>query len=155
MKTITPQQLKKLQTIRNQDAWLRDSDAWHGFIMRFTDGRTNTSKQLSLEEARELIELLDESNRKMRNKVYAICASMGWFQSGSRDDDKMNWAIVDKFLKVRGVVKKPIRQCSHKELVAVVSQFENIQKKGLDKELKAILTEAGIAMSSGTPLNTL
>lgn len=148
MGTITREQLKKLHTIRNQYAEYRDNDAWHDLIEGFTNGRTRTSKELSLQEAKELIESLDESNRRMRNKVYAICLNIGWFQTGQKDDLKINWGVIDNFLKTRGVVKKPLRKCSHKELAEVVSQFERIQKRGYDNELKAILKDSGISISN-------
>lgn len=63
-KPITAQQLKALHaTFRT----LRmDADARHGCIYSFTNGRTQSSKELTMEEARQLLEKLNPMDDKAR-----------------------------------------------------------------------------------------
>ena len=66
-KPITPQQLKALHATFHRIGM--DDDTRHGCIYNFTSGRTQSSKDLSMREAQQLMESLnpmDDKARKMQ-----------------------------------------------------------------------------------------
>jgi hypothetical protein len=150
MKSITPDQIKKISTLISRQNL---GDFKDTLVDQFTGGRTTSRKQMFINEATDLIQFLikDDPCTKMRNKVFAIAHNMKWLYKGMHDLNRM---IIDRFLLKRGAVKKPIAKMNEKELVLVVTQFVSMQNK---EELRAfgetvlaeVLSELNIDKATG------
>jgi len=99
-----------------------------------TRGRTDSSKELSVAEAKTLILHLegvtkkDDGADKMRKKIFAICYNIGWIYGNSPEDRKINQAAIDKIVQKIGYLKKPLNEFTLAQLPKLVSQFEQIEK---------------------------
>lgn len=107
-------------------------------VFGFTKGRSESSKDMTDGEAIDFINYLrqqpnanDEAANKMRRKIISLAYELHWAKSG-------NWkaavAAIDSFcLSPKGIFKKELNKHSYQELVQVVSQFEMMYKKHLNK----------------------
>ena len=95
MKTITAQQLKKIHVLFSQFGLL---DMKVDFIYNVSGGRVVSSKELTLLEAKHLIEHLSkfDGSDKMRKKVIALAYEAKIIYGDSEADKKMNYAKLDK-----------------------------------------------------------
>lgn len=151
MKLINKQQLAALHALLNNTGMLADKkEIIHGF----TDGRTQSSKELTFGEARELISRLAEHDPKSRQRalIFSLAYQAGIIYGTTADDKKMNAAKLNLFLKERGTVKKDLNSMSLPELLQTHRQFEgivrNTQKsnasKAAGKAVKHLLDELNI-----------
>jgi hypothetical protein len=164
MNSITHEQLKKLHTLLSQQGMM---DYKKELVYEFSGHRTDSSKQLTLIEARELIMHLAENDpcNKMRRKIIAICYKIGMIYGSTQADKKINMAVINSFLLKRGYLKKPLNDYSRSELPKLVTQFEQVlkhnqksfERKALSEvekdpevelELKKVLYELGIKIAS-------
>ncbi len=150
MKLITPDQIKKISTLITRQHLTEMKDS---LVSQYTNGRTNSRKEMYLSEAADLIQFLvkDDPSTKMRNKIFAICHDMGWLYRGLHDVNRM---IIDRFLEKRGTVKAPLARLDKNELAKVVTQFELMQRKAElrsfgETVLKEVLIELGIDKATG------
>jgi hypothetical protein len=99
-------------------------------IGEFTNGRTNSSKELTDAEARELIRILPNPSKgegswkpkpgdAMRKKILAMAAEIGWKNNGKIDVQRVN-AWCEKYSSF----KKPLNAHTTEELNKLVNQFE-------------------------------
>jgi hypothetical protein len=149
---ISNAQLKKVWTLIRQQHL---GEIKESLVMQFTNSRTTHVREMTVTEVSHLITALvkDDPDTRMRNKVIAICHGMGWLMPGMHE---LNRLIIDRFLEKRGVVKKPLSKLRGGELVKVVSQFEQMQKK---EELRKfgktvvdeLLLELNIDKETGKP----
>lgn len=150
MKMITNQQLKKIHVMLNQLSLMEHKAT---IVSSITYGRTTSSKEMNIHEAKHLIEQLSTSDAdcRMRRKIFALAYEAGIIYGETLEDKKMNSIKLDKFLKERGTVKKELNQLSHEELIKTVNQFMQIVKhKELSQANKAtasLLTELNIQSS--------
>lgn len=154
---ITKAQNKKLHVLLSHQPGLME--AKREFLLRFTNGRTNSAKRLTRKEAAEIIDVLEREDpcRKMIRKIFAIAHSMKWISPkiGMESERRMNEAVIDMFLKRRGIKKKLLREYSCAELPSLVSQFEQIERhsreslerKEYNDEIASILMELSIESS--------
>lgn len=107
---ITPSQNRRLHQLLNDLGLMEDKKE---LVRSFTNGRAESSKELSVDEAKRLIFHLegihktDDPADRRRKKVLAICYNMGWIFGNSPEDQKMNTAKINAFLKRYGYLKKP------------------------------------------------
>jgi hypothetical protein len=147
MNNITNAQLSKLHVLLTQ---LKILDQKPDLVLQFTDYRTMSSKEMTKDEATELIRHLSkyDSCDKMRKKVFALAYEAGIIYGDSWEDKKMNAAKLNLFLQDRGTVKKELGKMSKEELVKTVSQFEQIVKHNegatASKITKSVLSELNI-----------
>lgn len=107
-------------------------------ILGFTWGRSESSKDMTDAEAIDFIEYLraqpnakGKAADKMRKKIISLAYEMRWAKAG---DWKAAVDCIDKFcLSKNGIFKKELNKHSIPELVQVVSQFEMMYKKHLNK----------------------
>ncbi len=143
--------MQKLHVLFNQ---LGLMDTKVDFICIISNGRATSTKDLTLDEARKLIEHLAkfDGNDKMRKKVFALAYEAGIIWGDTPDDKKMNAAKLDKFLKERGAVKKSLNALTKEELIKVVNQFEQVKKhtdySKAGKAAKSVLDELGITSTN-------
>ncbi len=136
MKEASKAQLQKLHALLSN---LGLVDQKQEMVYAMTDGRTTSSKDLSMDEARKLISNLAKYDPKERQKnlIFSLAYKAGIIYGESDADKKMNAAKLNMFLKERGVVKKELNQMNFDELVKVHRQFEGIvrnNKKSLEKK---------------------
>jgi hypothetical protein len=130
MKTITPQQLKALHAmLRTNKMEALKADLVYGF----SGGRTESSKELSMDEARELLVHLDKGavvregtnhgatnqGEKMRRQVIAIFHEMGAHLPSTT---KIDMARVNEWCANQGHGKKPLNDYTYDELPKLVGQ---------------------------------
>lgn len=128
MRTITTPQLKKIHTLLGQLGLMdRKPEIVHGF----TEGRTESSRDMTLSEAKALIEWLEGSKERtiVIRRIWHLAYEMGIIIPGDQNEKAMNAAKLDAFCKERGTVKKAISAQSLKEIKRTVKQFEAMYKK--------------------------
>ena len=146
-KPVTKAQIAKIHVLLHQ---LKAKDLKEEMIFNLTAGRTVSTKELTLDEAKKLIEYLASYDPldRMRKKVFAVAYEAGIIYGSTPDDKKMNGAKLDAFLLSRGTVKKKINQLNYEELVKVISQVEqmskHIQNANASKVTKQLLNELNI-----------
>lgn len=151
MKNITPPQLAKIHVLLSQLGLLDDKKE---IIANFSKGRTESSKELSSEEARQLLISLTEysPNERLKSLIFSLAYQSGIIYGSSQEDKKMNAAKLALFLKERGTVKKELNQMTYPELIKTHRQFEAIvkntnkskEKKHHDKAVNMLLDELNI-----------
>lgn len=151
MQKITTSQMKKMHVLLNK---LGLMDEKVTLVYQASKGRATSSKDLTISEARSIIEHLNKyapdenKNEKMKKKVFAIAYEVGIIYGHTPEDMKMNAAKIDMFLKDRGAIKKPFNQLDRIELLKVVKQFEQMRKHKeesmANKVTRSLLSELGI-----------
>ena len=122
-----------LQTLRRQHNLTEE--AYRSMIDHATKGRSTSTRELTQQEAFELIDGLvksspkgnrfaerNESSGKMRRKLLAYAREMGWVQKGAMQ--KVDLERVNEWCRKYGFGKKELRAYSYFELPKLVSQFE-------------------------------
>lgn len=105
-------------------------------VRRFTNGRTISSKEMSVDEARALITALEgdkeQRSKKMRAKIIHLLCLVGMTRpDGTADYDRINRFIEN--IGSRNPKKKKLLFLSPKELWAITCQIEVMYKKELQK----------------------
>lgn len=133
MKMITTPQLKKIHTLLGQ---LGLMDSKQEIVHSFTEGRTESSREMTLQEAKYLIDWLENSQERTKviRHIWHLAYEMGIIVPGDLDEKAMNIAKLDSFCKERGTVKKAISAQSLKEVKRTVKQFEAMHKKHKEKQ---------------------
>ena len=151
MKKATTAQLQKLHIMLHQ---LGLNNEKQNLVYSISKGRTVSSKELTLTEAKLLIESLvtDDPNERMRKKVFALAYEAGIIWGDTFEDKKMNAAKLNLFLQERGTVKKLLNKMTSAELTKVVTQFsqmlKRIQETAAKKATKNLLDEMQIEVES-------
>lgn len=141
-KSITAQQLKALHaTFRT----LRmDADVRHGCIYSFTSGRTQSSKELTMEEARQLLEKLnpmDDKSRQLQHReaqmlfrnIYRLSflipqLNQG-FTSDSEEEYRMNVAKLNVWARKYTKARKDVTRMALWELQETKKQLEAFMRR--------------------------
>ena len=125
MKHVTIPQIKKIHILLNNIGALEDKKE---IIYAFTNGRTESTKDLSLNEARELIQQLahNEPSEKHRKAIVYLAYKASIIYGSTKEDYQMNRAKLNMFLRERGTVKKDLEKMNLQELKQVHRQFEAI-----------------------------
>src|SRR5690606_14473880 len=97
-------------------------------ILGCTDGRTNSSRELYYDEAKELINKLSTYDPRESHitAIKRLAFDAGIVYGNTATDWKINIAILNRFLMDRGCVKKELNKINLDELVKVHRQFEAI-----------------------------
>lgn len=124
---INPAQLTKLHVLLNQLGWI---DEKKSIILEMTGGRTDSSRALTFDEAKDLIKQLAEFDprERMKSLIFSLGYRANIIYGSTADDKKINAAKLNLFLKERGAVKKPLNDMTYAELTKTHRQFEAIVK---------------------------
>lgn len=151
MQTATKPQIAKIHVLLNN---LGITEQKAQIVYNLSNGRTESTKQLFIDEARRLITSLSEYDPKERQKslVFSLAYQAGIIYGSSADDKKINAAKLNLFLKERGAVKKELNSMTYAELVKIHRQFEAILKsikksadnRLADKVVKDLLAELNL-----------
>jgi hypothetical protein len=140
MQQITPSQMRHLNALLTQLGMQEEKPA---LVREFTSGRATSSKELTMAEAKSLIQFLektagpvqvatvvDRSERanQMRRRILSTCHQLRWELDGSTQVDMER---VNEFCKTRGYLKKPLNAYTYQELPKLVSQFDALYMKYL------------------------
>ena len=153
MQTATKPQISKIHVLLNNLGIIEQKAE---IVYDLSKGRTDSTKGLTLDEARRLITSLSEYDPKERQKslIFSLAYQAGIIYGSSPDDKKMNAAKLNLFLRERGAVKKELNSMNYNELTKTHRQFEAIVKstvksadnKQADMVVKHLLNEFNIAV---------
>jgi hypothetical protein len=127
METINPAQLKKLHYLLNRLGWMDEKKT---IISQITSGRTQSSRELSFEEGKELLKQLSEYDpaERMKSLIFSLAYRANIIYGSTGLDKKLNAVKLNQFLKERGAVKKDLNAMDYPELIKTHKQFEAIVK---------------------------
>jgi hypothetical protein len=137
MKTINKEQLKKLHVLLGRLDWMDDKK---NIVEQITGGRTQSSRELTFDEAKYLLQQLSEYDpaERMKSLIFSLAYRAGIIYGSSEVDKKLNTAKLNMFLKERGAVKKELHQMTYPDLVKTHRQFEAVVKNvGKSNDMKA------------------
>lgn len=126
MKPINLGQIKLIHTLKTKHQL--DDDTYRLMIHAASDGRTNSSKELTFLEASHLIESLLQSDhnydscQRMRRKVIAMAREIGWIV---KDQKRVDLKKIDGWCRKFSYLKKSLNRYTFEELPKLVRQFEN------------------------------
>lgn len=151
-KPITPAQMQALHATFRSKGF--DEEERHGFICQFTDGRVSSTKELTFNEARLMLERLNESSaqqeeRKRKEKektkielkaIYHLSFEISFlnkgFTSDTEEDFEMNKAKLNMFARSKSASHNNVTEMSLPELKAFKKQLEAIAHNEKDKSKK-------------------
>ena len=130
-KAISPQQMKALHATFHRIGM--DDDARHDCISSFTDGRTQSSKELSFDEARRLLASLNEDQaekareeaKKLVKAIFCLSFQIS-FLNKTQEEFQMNIAKLNVFARSKSASRKNVSEMYPSELKAFKKQLEAI-----------------------------
>jgi hypothetical protein len=143
-KPITPAQIKKIHALLNQKGIMEHKRA---IIHSFSDGRTTSTKELTCNDAKLLIDHLQQHDEKAREEIrkrarvefraiYGLAWKMDIIYGTTDDDYHINVAKLNMFCRERGTVKKNLTDMTLAELCKTHRQFEAMYNKFKNKKIK-------------------
>lgn len=134
----TAGQNRQLHMLLNQTGLSGHKEA---LTASFSNGRTESTTELTVQECNEFIKYLNnelqkrkvdspkfdpnDKAQKMRRKILSICHELGWEDSTG----KIDWDRLNSWLQKYGYKKYiNLNDYSEKELPTLVTQFENLLK---------------------------
>lgn len=127
MKYASKPQIAKIHVLFGQLGLMESKKE---IVSDFSNGRTESSKELSFDEAKLLIIRLAEHSpaERMKSLIFSLAYQSDIIYGNTGEDKKINAAKLNLFLKERGAVKKELNAMSYPELVKTHRQFEAIVK---------------------------
>lgn len=135
-KPISPQQMKALHATFHRIGM--DDDARHDCISSFTDGRTQSSRELSFNEARRLLASLNEDRtekereeaKKLVKAIFHLSFQISFLNKGYNNDTQeeyqMNIAKLNMFARSKSSLHKNVSEMYPFELKIFKKQLEAI-----------------------------
>ncbi len=121
-----------------------DEDTRKAMVLNVTRGRTEHTSEMTVDEAKTLIEILsaelrrakktqyEEANR-LRRKVFKLFYELGWIDSAMTNEEKR--AIISNWIIQRTKTgKKDLNQLKTDELNAVIRQLRAIKRNYEEKK---------------------
>lgn len=120
-------QIQKIHVLLNRFGWIDEKKT---IIDQVTEGRTESSRELSFEEAKDLLRQLSEYDptERIKSLIFSLAYRANIIYGGDGIDKKINAAKLNLFLKDRGAVKKELNEMDYPELLKVHRQFEAVVK---------------------------
>ena len=136
-KPITTAQIKKIHTLLNQQGLLDEKPT---LVYSISEGRTQSTKELTVNEGKRLITFLLNDDNVNESKcvavfraIYRLAWDMDIIYGKTTDDYHMNVAKLNMFCRKRGTVKKNLSQMNLTELRKTQRQFEAMYSKHKNK----------------------
>lgn len=130
---VTTAQIKKIHVLLRQKGLMDEKATMASSI---SDGRTQSTKELSRDEAKRLITFLMDENAEIRLKtkniylaIWGLAWNMGIIYGETDEDHQMNKAKLNLSCRVRGSVKKNLTEMNLPELQKTHRQFEAMYSK--------------------------
>lgn len=123
MRQTTGPQLKLIQSLLGELDLRKYKEE---LVSSYTGGRTESIREMTLQEAKALIEYLKGSHERTNviKRIWHLAYEMNIIVPGDRDEKAINAAKLDIFCEQRGTVKKAISKQSLKEVKQTARQFE-------------------------------
>lgn len=144
---MTPATAKQLQSIHaalHIKGLLRHK---REMVSSFTNGRSESSRDMSFEEAADMLASLNdhvpdnERKNKMVRHIIAMAHEMGWISESvvvSRESGvlqkKKDYSRLHGWVEKYGYLKKPLGKYSYAELPTLVTAFKNVYQSWLAKK---------------------
>jgi len=132
-KPVTTGQIKKIHVLLQQKGLMEEKET---IINSVSDGRTQSTKELTCYEATRLISFLLDENAEIKRKmgkvvnaIWDLAWNMEIIYGKTKDDFEMNIAKLNMFCRQRGAVKKNITVMNLMELQKIHRQFEAMYSK--------------------------
>lgn len=140
MRMVTSAQLKKIHVLLGE---LKLMDKKPEIVTGFTSGRTDSSRQMTLPEAKSLIEWLLGSQERttLLRRIWHLAYEMEIIIAGDHNEKAINVAKLDTFCKQRGTVKKALSAQSLKEIKRTARQFEAMYAKHEQRKDELLILE--------------
>lgn len=150
-KLLSPAQLKKIQTMFTKLGF--EPEDKQGIISTLTKGRATSTKDITIEEAKILINyLMGKTDQKKEayqaecrdivKQIYHLSYEVGMSYGDTPEDKLMNCAKINKFCRERGTVKKNITEMNLTELKKTKKQFEAMLQSNLDNAVKQLVKKS-------------
>ena len=150
-KLLSPAQLKKIQTMFAKLGF--EPEDKQGIISSLTKGRVTSTKDITFEEAKVLINyLMGKTDQKKEayqaecrdivRQMYHLSYEVGMSYGDTPEDKLMNCAKINKFCRERGTVKKNITEMNLTELKKTKKQFEAMLQSKLDNAVKQLVKKS-------------
>lgn len=150
-KLLSPAQLKKIQTMFAKLGF--EPEDKQGIISSLTKGRVTSTKDITFEEAKVLINyLMGKTDQKKEayqaecrdivRQIYHLSYEVGMSYGDTPEDKLMNCAKINKFCRERGTVKKNITEMNLTELKKTKKQFEAMLQSKLDNAVKQLVKKS-------------
>lgn len=150
-KLLSPAQLKKIQTMFTKLGF--EPEDKQGIISTLTKGRATSTKDITIEEAKILINyLMGKTDHKKEayqaecrdivKQIYHLSYEVGMSYGDTPEDKLMNCAKINKFCRERGTVKKNITEMNLMELKKTKKQFEAMLQSNLDNAVKQLVKKS-------------
>lgn len=146
-------QIKKLHVLFNN---LQLMDQKKSIISDVTDGRTQSTRELTDKEAANLIAHLCEflPCEKLKSAIRYLAYKANMIYGYTETDKILNKAKIDMFLHQKGAVKKDLERQNYQELIKTHRQFEAIcannvrsnRNKSANKAVKELLNELNLTV---------
>lgn len=132
-KPITQKQIQLISTLIHKQGLTANKP---DIIESYSQGRTTSTKGLTMQEASELIGFLTNSQKdmnvssKLMKKLFAMAFEMGWCPAekvigpDGQIKEKRNYSRLHAWVEKYGFAKKPLRSYTYNELPKLVSVFE-------------------------------
>lgn len=147
----TKAQIQKIHVLLKQLGMIESKAE---IMYQFSDGRTESTRGLSIDEAKRLIKNLAEfdPSERMKSLIFSLAYQADIIYGSTADDKRINVAKLNMFLKERGTVKKELNAMSYEELLKTQRQFEGIvrnqakrkQNKEAGTAIKHLLAEINL-----------
>lgn len=127
MRYATKAQVQKIHVLLNNIDMMESK---RDIVRSMTQGRTESTRQLTIEEATALIRSLGmyDPREGQRAAIFALAYQAGIIYGDTPTDRKINAAKLNLFLRERAAVKKDLSKMNMDELVRVHRQFYAIAK---------------------------
>ena len=130
---VTACQIKKIHVLLQQKGLMDEKKT---MVYSISDGRTESTKELTCREAKRLIAFLMDENAEIKKKMentYSSIWGLAWnmeiIYGETNDDFEMNKAKLNIFCRQRGTVKKNLTAMNLIELQKIHRQFEAMYSK--------------------------
>lgn len=143
MKPVTNEQLRAIHAALHGKGLLENK---REMVSSFTNGRSDSSKDLTHDEAAELLRSLndykpkEDPRDKMIRSIIAMAREMGVVSRESRVGTngviewKSNYDKLNEWMLTKSTCKKPLREYTYAELPKLVTQYRAIYMSWLKKK---------------------
>lgn len=148
-KPISPGQMKALHATFRTKGF--DEEERHDFISHFTNGRVSSTKELTFDEAKQMLECLNEADRKKKEReqaealnqvkaIFKLSFDISFLNKGFNNDSEeefeMNKAKLNMFARSKSASHKNVTEMNLNELKAFKKQLEAIAYNENNKSKK-------------------
>lgn len=131
---ITPWMIKRLHVLYAR--YGLEQEQYRAMIVELTDGRTNSTKELTFAEAHHLAGYIAGANARLRTTAEQMAAQAIKKQRSAVlkrlqqiGVDTTRWDTVNAFLRNPRISGKPLYELDSEELSALIPKLESIKRK--------------------------